>query len=212
MTIAHRPIAVVAITIVLGTGSAMQVFGQSERPSARILAKTLRPVSSFAGIANARARSVALFKEAGKVLLHPRCTNCHPGGDRPLQGDNQRPHRPLVVRGKGNLGAPGLACTTCHGRANFDPARVPGDPHWQLAPAVTGWKGKTLGAICRQLKDPRRNGGRKIVAILKHVVTDSLVKWAWNPGLGRTPASGTHAEFVALLRAWAATGAQCPTP
>jgi len=29
------------------------------------------------------ARSIALFREAGKVLQHPRCRNCHPAGDRP---------------------------------------------------------------------------------------------------------------------------------
>jgi hypothetical protein len=72
------------------------------------------------------------------------------------------------------------------------------------------WEGKSLGQICTQLKDPQRNGGRDIAAILKHVVTDSLVKWAWAPGPGRTPAPGTNAEFGALLEAWAASGAHCP--
>jgi len=58
----------------------------------------------------------------------------------------------------------------------------------------------------------RRNGNRDIAAILKHVVTDSLVKWGWNPGPGRTPAPGSNAEFGALLQAWADTGAHCPAP
>jgi hypothetical protein len=119
-------------------------------------------------------------------------------------------HQPLVVRGKDGHGAPGMACATCHGGANFDPARVPGDPHWALAPQSMTWEGKSLGQICTQLKDPTRNGGRDIAAILKHVVTDSLVKWAWAPGPGRAPAPGTNAELGALLEAWAATGAHCP--
>jgi hypothetical protein len=87
---------------------------------------------------------------------------------------------------------------------------MPGNEHWQLAPASMAWEGKTLGYICNQLKDPKRNGARDVAAILKHVVTDSLVKWAWTPGLGRAPAPGTNAEFGALLEAWAATGAHCP--
>jgi hypothetical protein len=39
---------------------------------------------------------------------------------------------------------------------------------------------------------------------------DSLVGWAWAPGAGRTPAPGTQAEFGALMRAWADSGAGCP--
>lgn len=49
-----------------------------------------------------------------------------------------------------------MACTTCHGRANFDAARVPGDPHWHLAPVSMAWEGKSLGYITNQLKDQRR--------------------------------------------------------
>jgi hypothetical protein len=40
---------------------------------------------------------------------------------------------------------------------------------------------------------------------------DSLVGWAWPPGKGRTPAPGTQAEFGALMRAWADSGAHCPS-
>jgi len=72
------------------------------------------------------------------------------------------------------------------------------------------WEGETLGEICVRLKDPKRNGGRDTAAILKHVTTDSLVLWAWNPGPGRAPAPGTNAEFGKLLEAWAKTGAHWP--
>jgi hypothetical protein len=196
---------------ILAVGAALQpLFGQ--RASGPVLATELRAVASFAAIADTQARSVALFEEAGKVLQHPRCVNCHPVGDRPRQTDRMQLHQPSVVRGKDGHGAPGLACATCHGAANFDPARVPGDPRWHLAPASMAWEGKTLGYICNQLKDPRRNGNRDIAAILKHVATDSLVKWAWAPGPGSTPAPGTNAEFAALLQAWADTGAHCPAP
>ena len=33
-----------------------------------------------------KERSRALFLEASRVLLHPRCANCHPDGDVPAQG------------------------------------------------------------------------------------------------------------------------------
>jgi hypothetical protein len=202
-------LAVGAAAVVLAVGAVTRP-SLGQRAASLALATELRPVASFADIADTQARSVALFEEAGKVLQHPRCVNCHPVGDRPRQTDRMQLHQPLVVRGKDGHGAPGMACVTCHGGANFDPARVPGDPHWHLAPASMAWEGKSLGQICTQLKDPQRNGGRDIAAILKHVVTDSLVKWAWAPGPGRTPAPGTNAEFGALLEAWAASGARCP--
>ncbi|MBX9588596.1 MAG: Isoquinoline 1-oxidoreductase subunit [Hyphomonadaceae bacterium] len=206
----HRLAAAAAGAIIVLTGATVQTFSQGTPPAGG--GDELRPVSSFAGIADTQSRSLALFQEAGKVLKHPRCVNCHPAGDRPAQGDRMQPHQPVVVRGKDGHGAPGLACATCHGRANFDPARVPGDPHWHLAPISMAWEGKSLGSICNQLKDPRRNGNRDVAAILKHVLTDSLVRWAWDPGPGRTPAPGSNAEFGALLQAWADTGAHCPAP
>jgi hypothetical protein len=187
-------------------GGAVETFSQTP------LSKELRPVASFASIPDTQTRSIALFAEAAKVLHHPRCVNCHPVGERPTQGDDKRPHRPLVVRGKKGQGAPGMACTTCHGKANYDPARVPGDGHWQLAPASMGWEGRTVGELCNQLKDPRQTGGRDLAAILKHLVTDTLVLWAWEPGPGRTPAPGTNQEFAALMKAWTDTGAHCPAP
>ena len=59
---------------------------------------TLRSVDSFASITDAKARSAALFQEAGKVIQHPRCVNCHPRTDRPLQGDAMQLHQPLELR------------------------------------------------------------------------------------------------------------------
>ncbi|MGE0211787.1 MAG: Isoquinoline 1-oxidoreductase subunit [Parvibaculaceae bacterium] len=173
-------------------------------------ATSLKPVSAFTGIADQGQRSVALFEEAGKVLLHPRCVNCHPAGDRPMQTDAMRPHQPPVVRGEANMGAPGMLCTTCHHEANFDPAGVPGHPQWHLAPIEMAWEGKSLGEICAQIKDPARNGGKDMDALVHHMAEDSLVGWGWNPGKGRTPAPGTQKEFGALIKAWAETGAVCP--
>lgn len=68
------------------------------------------------------SRSIGLFREAGKVLQHPRCLNCHPATDRPNQTDGMRPHVPSIVRGENGHGPAGLRCSSCHPVANFDPA------------------------------------------------------------------------------------------
>jgi len=158
------------------------------------------------------ARSIALFREAGKVLQHPRCLNCHPVGDRPTQTDRMTPHRPMVMRGTEaqGFGAPGLPCKACHHAANYDESGVPGAPEWHLAPASMAWAGRSLGEICQQIKDKTRNKEREMDVLLKHMKADPIVGWAWQPGGKRTPAPGTQAEFGALMQAWADNGAVCP--
>ncbi|MGH8286255.1 MAG: Isoquinoline 1-oxidoreductase subunit, partial [Steroidobacteraceae bacterium] len=71
----------------------------SQESAAPVAPNELRAVETFSSIRDRRARAVALFEEAGKVLQHPRCVNCHPAGDRPLQTDRGQPHMPMVVRG-----------------------------------------------------------------------------------------------------------------
>lgn len=185
-----------------------------EPPAPREIATTLKPVSAFAGIKDAKARSLALFAEMGKVISHPRCMNCHPRTDRPNQGDDGHPHNPPVTRGPDGHGAAGLECATCHGPANVafsnGSGSIPGHPQWHLAPKSMAWEGKSLGAICVQIKDKARNGGKTLAQILEHNAHDSLVGWAWHPGDGRTPAPGTQAQFGELSKAWAASGAICP--
>jgi hypothetical protein len=170
----------------------------------------LRDPRDFAPIADPSARSVALFGEMGKVIQSPRCLNCHPVGNRPTQTEAMRPHQPLVVRGTDGIGAPGMHCANCHHAENFDPAHVPGNPKWSLAPAEMAWQHKTLGQICRQIQDPARNGGRSLAQIVHHMGNDELVGWAWHPGAGRRPAPGTQMQLGALAQAWVDTGAHCP--
>jgi hypothetical protein len=57
------------------------------------------------------ARSGALFTEAGKVLNSPCCMNCHPAGDRPLQGEAGRLHQPPVERGADGFGMVTMRCS-----------------------------------------------------------------------------------------------------
>jgi hypothetical protein len=171
---------------------------------------TLAGVDSFSAISDPAQRSAALFTEAAKVLTHPRCMNCHPAGDRPRQGDLRRPHQPPVFRGDDGFGLAALRCPVCHQQANFEPGRVPGNPIWHLAPEEMGWEGKTVGQICAQIKDPKRNGNRSLDEIVHHVGTDHLVGWAWAPGAGRQAAPGTQAQTGALLAEWVKSGAVCP--
>jgi hypothetical protein len=208
------PLLLAAVALLLGTAGAtfvgLQTGVEADTANAELPATELRPISAFAAISDERARAVALFEEAGKVLTHPRCVNCHPASDRPRQTDRMRPHEPLVVRGADGHGAPGMACNTCHGNANYDPAQVPGDPHWHLAPASMGLEGRSIGQICEQIKDPARNGGKNLAQLVHHLSEDSLVGWGWAPGAGRTPVPGTQKEFGALAKAWADAGAHCP--
>jgi hypothetical protein len=180
--------------------------------SALCSAADLKAPASFASISDRAERSRALFVEAGKVIQHPRCVNCHPVGERPTQGNDMHPHSPLVVRGADDKGAIGMRCTTCHQSANFEASGVPGHPLWHVAPKTMAWQSKSLGQICEQIKDTSRNGGKTLAAIHEHMAHDSLVGWGWKPGGTRERAPGTQAQFGALIKAWIDSGAACPAP
>lgn len=155
----------------------------------------------------------AAFLESYKVLMHPRCMNCHPAGDAPLQGGDSRLHIQNVQRGPDGRGVYALKCANCHQLTNLPGENMPpGNPNWHLPPAKMKmvFEGKTPGQLCRQLKDKRQNGGKTIAEIIHHVSQDSLILWGWAPGDGRTKPPLPHAEFAAQMRAWADKGAACP--
>ena len=158
---------------------------------------------------------LAAFETVRAVLQHPRCQNCHIPGDAPLQFDDGRVHAQNVVRGPDGKGAPGLPCSTCHGAAN-PPASYgahvpPGAPNWHLPPPERKmvFIGLSSGELCRLLKDEKSNGGKNLDALVRHVDSDKLVLWGWNPGVGRDPVSISHDEFVARFKQWVAAGAPC---
>jgi hypothetical protein len=171
----------------------------------------LRTVDDFVAVRNRSDRSRAMFVEAARVFMHPRCVNCHPAGDTPHQGMKLALHDPPVVRGSADSGVPGMECTTCHQDRNQQLTRVPGAPKWHLAPIQMAWVGKSVSYICNQLKDPARNGGKTLAQIAEHAGHDELVAWGWSPGADREPAPGTQQQFGALVAAWVETGAECPT-
>ncbi|ATB31644.1 Isoquinoline 1-oxidoreductase subunit [Melittangium boletus] len=174
-------------------------------------AQQLRTPDMFTRITSRPERSRALFLEASRVMLHPRCTNCHPAGDSPAQGELGQPHDPPVFRGAADQGVPGLECTSCHQDKNLAHARVPGAPKWHLAPRSMAWVGLTPHALCEQLKDRKRNGDKSLEQIIEHSAHDELVAWGWAPGWDRVPAPGTQEQFGALIAAWVQDGAECPT-
>lgn len=153
------------------------------------------------------------FATVYKVLLSPRCRNCHPAGSRPLQTDAGRPHKMNISRVSFESGLP---CSTCHWEKNADdygvPGGPPGAPHWQLPPAETPmiFEGRTPAQLCKQLKSPKKTGGRSLGALYDHVDHDPLVLWAWKPGAGRTKPPVSHAEFVKAMKAWVISGGACP--
>lgn len=171
---------------------------------------TLKGPEAFKGIQDKTERSKALFMEAGKVLLHPRCINCHPAGDVPLQGEDGKLHEPRVLRGGGGHGVPALRCGSCHMKENFDPGGVPGAPKWHLAPKSMAWEGRTLGELCEQLKDPEQ-AHMDLQGLVRHMAEDPLVGWAWEPGVGREAPPGSQEQLGRLIAAWVKTGAACPS-
>jgi hypothetical protein len=203
--------AAIFLTSLAGAAAlaSMQSFAQAPESG-------LRDPSAFASISDQAARSRALFTEAAKVITSPRCMNCHPAGNRPTQANDMHVHMPPVVRGDNGDGVPGNTCGACHTDRNFTLSEhssyqsIPGHPRWALAPVEMAWQGKSIAEICRQLKDPARNGGRDLALLHEHAAGDDLIAWGWQPGAGRDPAPGMQREFGALIQAWIDTGAQCP--
>jgi hypothetical protein len=147
------------------------------------------------------------------VLEHPRCVNCHPSGDAPLQGDDGRAHAQNVHRGPDGKGLYAQRCDACHQTENLAGAHLPpGAPRWHLPredmPLV--FEGRSSGELCRQLRDPAHNGGMTPEQLIAHVDRDPLVLWGWNPGEGRASVSTSHAEFVQAMRTWIDGGCGCP--
>jgi hypothetical protein len=87
---------------------------------------------------------------------------------------------------------------------------IPGHPRWELAPIEMAWEGKSVGEICRQIKDRDRNGGRDLATLHEHLASDDLVAYGWHPGKGRAPAPGTQQQLGELVQAWIDSGAACP--
>jgi hypothetical protein len=150
------------------------------------------------------------FLAVARVLQSPRCMNCHPAGDAPLQTDASIPHAMNVSRKSNDAG---LACTACHRATNNTFAHgPPGAANWRLPPAATPmvFEHKTPAELCAQIKNPAKNGGKTLEGLVEHMGHDPFVLWAWSPGPGRSVPPMSHADLVAHAKAWVAAGAPCP--
>jgi hypothetical protein len=164
-----------------------------------------------------REEALVAWETVRGVLQHPRCQNCHPDGDAPLQGEDGHRHLQNVLRGPEGKGMVGMECTTCHG-----PANPPSSYGTNIPPGTeNGWHmptpelklvfvGVPSGALCEQIKDPARNGGKDMAALRVHL-DDPLVLWGWNPGFGRAPVSTPRDQFLTAWETWASGGAPCPS-
>jgi hypothetical protein len=229
--IVNAALAILAIASACAAVKAQQSALTSAPPTARAFASAVSsaPVASSpakndaaksSAVANAPAPAAvneeaaqAAFLRSWTVFNSPRCRNCHPAGDAPLQGDDSHVHIQNVKRGADGHGLYGMRCNTCHQLTNTPGDNMPpGNPKWGLPPANMKMVivGETPGQFCRQLKDPAQNGGRTLAQIITHVSSDDLVGWAWNPGDGRTPPPLTRPEFANSVREWVKNGAACP--
>ena len=159
------------------------------------------------------AASAKAFLEIHKVFTSPRCQNCHPAGDAPLQGDDSHVHLQDVKRGKDGRGVSAMRCETCHQTTNLAGDHMPpGNPKWGLPSPEHKmvFVGRTPAELCRQLKDPEQTGGRSLQQLLEHVASDELVGWGWSPGDGRALPPLSRSDTVAQMKIWIDVGAACP--
>lgn len=61
------------------------------------------------------------------------------------------------------------------------------------------FEGRSVSALCEQLKDPEQNGHHTSGELLAHVEHDPLVLWGWRPGGQAANARFHRCPFQRLL-------------
>ncbi len=166
----------------------------------------------FSAINRDSVESVKAFGIVYKTLMSPRCMNCHPAGDVPLQGDDSHLHAMGPKRGIEGKGVYAMKCSNCHQQTNTPGLHTPpGNPDWHLPPANMKmvFQGKTPHELAKQLVDPNQNGHKDMKKLIEHA-DDGLVLAGWNPGEGRTLPPVSHAEFKKAWLTWIKKGAYAP--
>ena len=156
--------------------------------------------------------SVHAFMQVYTVLMHPRCMNCHPAGNRPLQGDDSHIHIMNVQRGKDGKGLYALKCSNCHQPTNVAGLHTPpGNPKWQLPPADMKmvFQGKSAHDLALQIMDYNKNGHKNKAQLLEHA-RDTLVKAGWNMGEGRPAPPLAYNDFLKAWDTWIEKGGYAP--
>ena len=156
--------------------------------------------------------SVKAFMKVYKVLMSPRCMNCHPAGDAPLQGDDSHIHTMNVVRGPDGKGMYATKCSNCHQPTNVPGQNTPpGNPKWQLPPSDMKmvFQGKTARQLALQIMNYQQHGHKNKEQLIEHA-RDTLVKAAWNMGEGRVPPPMSYTAFVNVWDTWIKKGGYAP--
>jgi mono/diheme cytochrome c family protein len=158
--------------------------------------------------------SAQAFLQVYKVLMSPRCINCHPSGDQPLQGDDSHIHTMNVQRGNDGKGLYAAKCSNCHLPENTAGLNAPpGNPKWQLPPADMKmvFEGRSAHDLALQIMDYTRNGHKNKKQLLEHA-RDTLVKAGWNMGEGRKQPPLAYNDFLKVWDEWINKGGYAPKP
>lgn len=169
-------------------------------------------VAGYKNVNTDSAESAQAFLQVYKVLMSPRCMNCHPAGDQPLQGDDSRAHTMKVQRGKDGKGIYAAKCSNCHQPENTPGLHTPpGNPKWHLPPADMKmvFQGRTPHQLALQIMDYNKNGHKNKKQLLEHA-RDTLVKAGWNMGEGRTPPPLSYDAFLKVWDTWIQKGGYAP--
>ena len=152
------------------------------------------------------------FKKVYTVLMHPRCLNCHPSGDVPLQGEDSHLHGMSPHRGEDGKGLYAMKCSNCHQNENTPGVHMPpGNPEWHLPPADMKmvFQGRSVSQLAKQLIDKSKNGNKSIKELIEHA-DDTLVKAGWHPAEGLSKPPMSHQEFKEFWITWLKNGAYAP--
>lgn len=156
--------------------------------------------------------SAQAFLQVYKVLMSPRCMNCHPSGDQPLQGDDSHIHTMNVHRGEDGTGMYAVKCSNCHQATNTPGLHTPpGNPKWQLPPADMKmvFQGKSAHELALQIMDYNQNGHKNNEQLLEHA-RDTLVKAGWHMGEGRSAPPLAYNDFLKVWDTWIKKGGYAP--
>ena len=207
-----------ALYIILSVGlvsaMAMTIISK-KKPEKKMIAATINTIDDKneekTEIDKREEESKAAFMDAYRVFMHPRCMNCHPSGDVPLQGDDSRLHVQGVKRGPDGKGLYALKCSNCHQEQHVPGQNMPpGGKGWHLPPADKKmvFQGKTPRQLAMHFKDAKFTGFKDFAKeMIHHVEHEPLVLVGWTYG---TPPPLSHAEFVAKVKEWIAKGAAIP--
>ena len=196
---------IVVVTVILSVIVFLTTSAFKEKNSAA-------DVAGYKIFSTDSTESVRAFLQVYKVLMSPRCMNCHPAGEQPLQGDDSRIHTMKAQRGKDGKGVYAAKCSNCHQPENTPGLHTPpGNPNWSLPPANMKmvFQGRTARQLALQIMDYNKNGHKNKKQLLEHA-RDTLVKAGWNMGEGRKPPPLTYDAFVKAWDTWIQKGGYAP--